>query len=404
MSAVPKSITIFKGDTSDLKSVVNLVEKIQPSHFEKEVEKIFRRAWLPVVSISDLPQRGSYVAVYVPPLKASVLVVRGQDDVVRAFYNICRHRGNKLVNDGEKGCKLAFTCPFHAWTFAADGRCAGVTDEPQFTDLDKSKLGLLAVHCEVSGGFVFVNFDREPRETLAAWLGDIHGNYGSHFDGREQIANWSILVNASWHITVNAFTEGYHSLFLHRATLPDYQGGKGNPMRHRPFLEVMQRHARYSAKANPDHKMTPVEAIAYNAGRKLYPAFPHVDTSAPGFPKAVNPGRVDNWAFDITEFFPCFVLIDGANWHQAMWFWPVDADHTEIRVVDYAYQAQTVGDRLAHSYFRARNREVFREDISTMEAIHASMKTGVMPEINLSQQEMLLQKHYSMVERMVAQP
>jgi phenylpropionate dioxygenase-like ring-hydroxylating dioxygenase large terminal subunit len=211
-------------------------------------------------------------------------------------------------------------------------------------------------------------------------------------------------VNASWHITVNAFTEGYHSLFLHRATLPDYQGGKGNPMRHRPFLEVMQRHARYSAKANPDHKMTPVEAIAYNAGRKLYPAFPHVDTSAPGFPKAVNPGRVDNWAFDITEFFPCFVLIDGANWHQAMWFWPVDADHTEIRVVDYAYQAQTVGDRLAHSYFRARNREVFREDISTMEAIHASMKTGVMPEINLSQQEMLLQKHYSMVERMVAQP
>src|ERR1700741_2685940 len=114
MSAVPKSITIFKGDTSDLKNVVNLVEKIQPSHFEKEVHKIFRRAWLPVVSISDLPQRGSYVAVYVPPVKASVLVVRGQDDVVRAFYNICRHRGNKLVNDGEKGCTRAFTCPFHA--------------------------------------------------------------------------------------------------------------------------------------------------------------------------------------------------------------------------------------------------------------------------------------------------
>jgi glycine betaine catabolism A len=404
MSAVPKGITVFKGDTRGLKNRINLLEKIQPEYFAKEVDRIFRRAWLPVTALAELPQRGSYVAVDVPPLKASILVVRGQDDVVRAFYNICRHRGNKLVADGSRGTKLAFTCPFHAWTFAADGRLAGVTDEPQFVGLDKSKLSLLPVHCEVSGGFVFVNFADKPHESLREWLGDLEGSYGSHFDGREQIAHWSILVNASWHITVNAFTEGYHSLFLHRATLPDYQGGKGNPMRHRPFLEVMPRHGRYSAKANPDHKMTPVEALAYNAGRKLYPAFPHVDCSGADFPKAVNPGRVDNWAFDITEFFPCFVLIDGAEWHQCMWFWPVDADHTLIRVVDYAYAARTVGDRLAHSYLRVRNREVFREDISTMENIHASLKTGVMPEIVLSQQEMLLQKHYAMVDAMVGAP
>jgi phenylpropionate dioxygenase-like ring-hydroxylating dioxygenase large terminal subunit len=404
MSAVPKSITIFKGDSSDLKNRINLLEKIQPGYFAQEVEKIFRRAWLPVSSAAELRQRGSYVAVDVPPLKTSLLLIRGQDDVVRAFYNICRHRANKLVPDNSQGCKLAFTCPFHAWTYAADGRLAGVTDESQFVDLDKSRLSLMPVHCEVSEGLVFVNFDRQPRETLREWLGEVYGGYQSHFDDREQIANWSIVVNASWHITVNAFTEGYHSLFLHRATLPDYQGGKGNPMRHRPYLEVMPRHGRYSAKANPDHKMTPVEEIAYLAGRKLYPAFPPVDCSAADFPKAVNPGRVDNWAFDITEFFPCFVLIDGAEWHQYMWFWPIDADHTQIRVVDYAYKAETVGDRLAHSYLRARNREVFREDISTMEAIHASMKTGAMPEITLSQQEMLLQKHYAMVEKMVARP
>lgn len=402
MAALPKSITIFKGETTGLPNVVNLYEKIQPDHFSREVDKIFRRAWLPIASTADLLQKGSYVAVQVPPLKASILVVRGQDDVIRAFYNICRHRGNKLVADGEQGCTRAFRCPFHAWTYAGDGRLIGVTDESQFVGIDKDNLSLLPIHCEVSGGFVFVNADPQPKESLAEWLGDLHGTYGDHFEGREQIAHWSTEVNASWHICVNAFTEGYHSLFLHRGTLPDYQGGKDNPMRHRPFLEVMKRHARYSAKANPDHKMTPVEALAYDAGRKLYPAFPHVDTSAPDFPKAVNPGRVNDWAFDITEFFPCFVLINGANWHQAMWFWPIDADHTEIRVIDYAYRAESLGDRLAHSYFRARNREVFREDISTMEAIHASMKTGVMHEVVLSQQEMLLQKHYAMVDRMVA--
>ncbi len=103
MSATTKSITVFKGDASDLRSVVNLLEKIQPEHFAQEVEKIFRRAWLPVASMSDLQQRGSFVAVTVPPLKATLLVVRGRDDVVRAFYNICRHRGNKLVPDGAQG-------------------------------------------------------------------------------------------------------------------------------------------------------------------------------------------------------------------------------------------------------------------------------------------------------------
>jgi phenylpropionate dioxygenase-like ring-hydroxylating dioxygenase large terminal subunit len=399
----PKSITVFRGDTR-LDNVVNLLEKIQPEHFAREVDKIYRRAWLPVTSMSDLPEPGSYVTIAVPPLKASLLITRAADGEVRAFHNVCRHRANKLVPDGEKGCKHRFTCGFHAWSFASDGKLAVVMDESQFVGLDKSRYGLVPVHCEVWEDFVFVNFDPAPRETLAEWLGDIHGGYKGYFDGREEIANWSIVVNANWHITVNAFTEGYHSLFLHKNTLPDYQGGSDNPMRHRPFLEIMPRHARYSAKANPNHKMTPVEAIAYNAGRKLYPAFPPVDCSGPDFPKAVNPGRVDHWAFDIVEFFPCFVLIEGADWHQNMWFWPVDADHTEIRVVDYAYEAKTVGDRLAHSYLRVRNREVFREDISTMEAIHASLKSGAVSEVILSQQEMLIQKHYAMAAAMVAQP
>lgn len=394
--------TVFRGDVGRLAGTVNLLERVQPGYFAREVEKIFRRAWLPVASASELPRRGSYVVVEVPPLKASLLIVRGEDDVVRAFYNICRHRGNKLALDA-KGCSRSFTCVFHAWTFANDGRLAAVTDESQFPGLDKAARGLIPVTCEVWEDFVFVNFQPQPRESLRQWLGELDG-YAGYFAGREQIASWSIVVKANWHITINAFTEGYHSLFLHRNTLPDYQGGKGNPMRHRPFLEVMARHGRYSAKANPDHKMTPAEAVAYTAGRKLYPAFPPVDANAPGFPKAVNPGRIDHWAFDIVELFPHFVLIAGADWHQNMWFWPIDADHTEIRVVDYAYAAKSVGDKLAHSYLRVRNREVFREDISTMEAVHAMLQSGAMPDIVLSQQEMLIRNHYAVAADMVAAP
>jgi phenylpropionate dioxygenase-like ring-hydroxylating dioxygenase large terminal subunit len=394
------SITVFKGDRSKLESKVNLLERIQPNYFKGEVDKIFKKSWLPVTSTVELPEPGSFIVVDVPPLKASIVVVRGSDGEVRAFYNICRHRANKLEMS-ERGVKKSFACEFHGWNYSTRGKLVGVTDETQFVGLDKNDYGLIAVHCEVWETFVFVNFDDKPSQTLKEWLGVMHDGYQGFFDTREQIAHWSITVKANWHVTINAFTEGYHSLFLHKATLPDYQGGNDNPMRHRPFLEIMEHHGRYSAKANPLHKMTPVEKLCYEAGRLMYPAFPHIDTSAPNFPTSVNPGRVENWAFDITELFPCFVLINGVNWHQCMWFWPIDENHTEIRVIDYAYPAQTIGDHLSHSYFRVRNREVFREDISTMEAIHASLKTGVMADVVLSQQEMLLQKHYAVAKEMM---
>ena len=395
--------TVFRGDTAALKNVVNLHEIIQPEYFAQEVEKIFRRSWLPIISKSALPQRGSYVVVQVPPVNASVLITRGQDDAVRAFYNICRHRLHKLVPQGQ-GCQRRFSCGFHGWTYDLDGRLTGVPDQSQFIGLDKSQLGLVPVHCELWEDYVFLNFEDKPRESLREFLGDFYDGYKGYFDDREQVGSWSVIVNANWHITINAFTEGYHSMFLHAKTIPDYQGGKGNLMRHRPFLEVMPKHARYSAKANPEHKMTPVESIAYGHGRKLLPAFPSIDCSGPDFPKGVNPGRVEHWAFDIMELFPGFSLLASADYHQNRWFLPIDADHTEVRVEDYAYKAKTVGDRLAHSYMRVRNREVVLEDMVTTEAIHASLKSGAVPNIILSQQEMLLQKHYATTEKMVSQP
>src|SRR5689334_16750228 len=96
-SPTPTTTTIFRGERSHLKNVVNLLEKLQPEHFAREVERIFRRAWLPLVAACELPRPSDFVVVEVPPLKASLLVVRGDDGTVRAFHNICRHRGNKLA-------------------------------------------------------------------------------------------------------------------------------------------------------------------------------------------------------------------------------------------------------------------------------------------------------------------
>lgn len=397
------SITIYRGDTSRLKNVVPIRERYTAAFHEEERRKIFARAWLPVAASSDVAEPGAYVVVDVPPMKTSLIVARGEDGVVRAFHNICRHRGDRLIHPGEgreQGQRKRFTCGFHAWTFSNTGALVGVTDESQFLGLKKEEYGLIPVHTEVWESLVFVNFDATPRETLREWLGDFHDQYKGFSAGREKIAEHRVVMKTNWNIAVNAFQEGYHNLYIHRNTVPDYQGGKDNPQRHRPYMEVGRHFGRYSAHANADHHQTPAEAVIYKHTRRLFPSFGGVDpaTLAPG----VNPSRFPQWAFDIVPIFPHLVLGPQAHSHSHMFFWPIDHEHTEIRIQRFAVKAQTAADRVGHAYSKVRGREVLREDLATMEASLAAIQSGALPHIVLSQQEMLIQNHYRAAEEMLA--
>ena len=101
------------------------------------------------------------------------MVVPGTDGEVRAFHNICRHRGNKLVwNDypGEetKGTCRQFTCKYHGWRYTTEGELTFVQQESEFFDLDKADYGLAAVQVEVWEGFIFVNLDPENTTSVAS--------------------------------------------------------------------------------------------------------------------------------------------------------------------------------------------------------------------------------------------
>lgn len=398
-----ESITIFKGDTSGLKNIVPIAERVTAAFHEREREKIFRRAWLPVASAADVQGKGDYVVVDVPPMKASLIIVRGDDDRVRALHNICRHRGDKLIHPGsgkERGCRKAFTCGFHAWTYSNTGQLINVTDEGQFRNLDKAQHALLPVHAEIWEDLVFVNFDREPRETLREWLGDMYDQYQGYFGGRQKIADHRVVMKTNWNIAVNAFCEGYHNLYIHKHTVPDYQGGSGNKARHRPYIEVGRNFGRYSAHANRKHKRTPAEAVIYGHSRPLFPSFPEVDVST--LPPGVNPSRFEEWAFDIVHVVPNFVFGPQANSHSYMWFWPIDHEHTDIRIQRFAFASDRPADRIAHAYSKVRVREVLREDLATMEASYSAIATGALPHIVLSQQELLIQNHYRAADEMLA--
>jgi phenylpropionate dioxygenase-like ring-hydroxylating dioxygenase large terminal subunit len=143
---------------------VDYEDSISPEHYELERKAIFERTWLNVGRAERLTRNGSYFTKELDAAGTSVIVLRGKDGEVRAFHNICRHRGNKLMwNDYPReetsGTCRQITCKYHGWRYDLDGELTFVQQESEFFDLDKAAYGLVPVRCEVWEGFVFVNLD-----------------------------------------------------------------------------------------------------------------------------------------------------------------------------------------------------------------------------------------------------
>lgn len=141
-------------------------------YFELEREAIFKRSWLQIGHTCELPSPGSYMVREVPVAEASILITRGNDDVIRAFHNVCPHRGTQLVSDSTDGTRTSFTCPYHAWTFNSDGRLRSAPDFERFY-VDKFQCNLPAVALEICAGLIFINLDRSPARSLRESIGEL---------------------------------------------------------------------------------------------------------------------------------------------------------------------------------------------------------------------------------------
>ena len=127
-----------------------------PEFAQVEADRIFRPSWQVVCHISDVANAGDWHSL--DYIGESVIVVRGADNILRAFTNVCRHRGSRLV-DGAAGCAKKLVCPYHAWTYDLDGRLTGVPDSASYPTLDRSKAGLVPVDIETWNGFIFVRLE-----------------------------------------------------------------------------------------------------------------------------------------------------------------------------------------------------------------------------------------------------
>src|SRR5262245_36925733 len=204
---------------------VSFEDSISPAFYELEREAIFRRAWLNVGRVEQLRRRGDFFTKELAVANTSLIVVRGSDDVIRAFHNVCRHRGNKLVWTDHPRAETSgrcrqFICKYHGWKYELDGRCSYVHQEREFFELDKAALGLVSVHCEVWAGFIFVNLARTPRETLREYLGPMVGALeGYPFHSMTERYSFRAENRSNWKIFVDAFQEFYHVAPLHTQQL-----------------------------------------------------------------------------------------------------------------------------------------------------------------------------------------
>src|SRR3954452_2132684 len=124
--------------------------------FEAEKKAFLRAAPQVVCHVSEIAKPGEWRSLEY--LGESVIVICGDDHEVRAFSNVCRHRGSRLV-DGTSGCAKVLTCPYHAWSYARDGRLVGVPHRNEYPGLETEKLGLFPVALETWRGFLFVTLE-----------------------------------------------------------------------------------------------------------------------------------------------------------------------------------------------------------------------------------------------------
>jgi choline monooxygenase len=187
---------------------------IDPELLAAEQELIFERTWQLAGHISALPRTGSYVTAQAG--NQPVLVIRDEDGDLRAYRNVCRHRGSRLLS-GSGQCKAAIRCRYHGWTYRLDGSLIGVPEGLGFGDkLDKPALGLMPARVEVMCGLVFVNLDRDATP-LAELVGDLTKRLaGYRIDTLESFAfSGGSRQPANWKAVADNYLEGYHIPIAH---------------------------------------------------------------------------------------------------------------------------------------------------------------------------------------------
>jgi phenylpropionate dioxygenase-like ring-hydroxylating dioxygenase large terminal subunit len=386
---------------------ISFADSVSPQFYELEREAIFRRAWLNVGRTEDLPRVGSYFTRELPAAKASIVVVRDGAESVRAFHNVCRHRGNKLVWDEypleeTSGFCRQFTCKYHGWRYGLDGALAHVQQESEFFDLDKSQYGLVAVHCDVWEGFIFVKLAPEPPQSLRDFLGPmVTGLEGYPFDKMTERYDFDADNNSNWKLFADAFQEYYHVPALHPQQVPAAVRNPEGGFECAHF-QIDGPH-RLVSTAGP-RRWTLAPEFMYPIERVTRSGMvgPWYTPKEGELPVGINPGKVEPFGISNFQIFPNVEILVYEGWYIWYRYWPTSHNTHHFEASLGYYPARTVRERIEHEAASVMFKEFALQDAGMLGGTQAALESAPVDAFPVGDQEILVRHFHKEVADWVA--
>ena len=345
-----------------------------PEFFEAEKKAFLRAARQVVCHESEIPEAGEWRTLEY--LGESVIVIRGDDGRVRAFSNVCRHRGSRLV-DGTGGCSKVLTCPYHAWSYARDGRLVGVPHRQEYPDLQTETLGLKPVALENWRGFLFVTL--EPGvPSIAEMMAPYDDEIAPYrFEELKPLAplrlrprplNWKTIAdNYSDHLHIPVGHPGLTRLF-----------GKSYRIEAKDWVDKMEGDLVDKESANPSER----------AYQRYLPKVDHLP-----------PTHQRKWLY--YKLFPNVAFDIYADQVDFMQFLPVSATETLLREVSYGLPDDR-REMEAARYLNWRiNRRVNAEDTELITRVQLGMQSTSYEAGPLGTSEVCLRSFSRKLRRMI---
>jgi phenylpropionate dioxygenase-like ring-hydroxylating dioxygenase large terminal subunit len=388
---------------------VSYADSISPSFFELERGAIFERAWLHVGRVEQLAGPGSYFTHDLAVVGSSVVVVRGEDDEIRAFHNICRHRGNKLVwadaaRAEASGTCQEFACKYHGWRYDLEGTLTYVQQEEEFFDLDKAAYGLLSMHCEVWAGFIFIHLG-EPTQSLRAFLGPMVTAI-EDFPFAKLTSSYRLrsVVPANWKLMIDALQEQYHAPIVHRNQRPE------NFVAHAAGFEALHYeidgpHRMFNTPGIrpwdlPDDQIKPSERLLRGGlfGPWDEPDF-LAETQVPG----MRPGGHERVGVGLFEIWPNFAIqLWERGWYHTYQHWPTAYDSHVFEWNMYFAPPKSARDVVAQEMTAVSLKEFGLQDDELISSVQLTLGAAGLTDFPLGDQEVLCRHLHLTAQEWVA--
>lgn len=343
-----------------------------PEFYALELEHLFKRNWLQVGHVSEIEEIGSYKLF--DQLGLSIIVSRTSDDEIRAFRNVCRHRGAALITQ-PSGKTKRFVCPYHAWGYDLAGELRSVPEAHNFACLDKSNLPLMRVRCETWRGFIFINED-EHAQPLAEFMAPLDENVGP-FPIEDMAVKVVIKMelDCNWKSALDNFIEIYHVHTVHTQTIAPFIDPKSFSV-----CRLPHGHARMNSKKR--HAAT-IFADGEQSGQlQVDPVFESYTVAYPRFPNG-------------------FFSLDpaGCTW---MNFWPITPGKMMVEHYSIGHDMGSPDeDRAYWSAFEQMNRKILGEDVELFPGMRRAMEAGELTEILLGCQEQAIYWYNEEIDRRI---